>query len=205
MRKVLCVAVAMMCAGMAGAQQAKPLTDDEVSAAIAAGLAKRPVHLSLQDEMGGCNTCPTTGFSMGVYTPAQWIASQAFRAKRKMNTFTLADVTPEMRAPVLHVDASPDLPNNIGGTGAASSVQKVVLADELQQTLIQSLSSQSEDVDRSNAFRDFTYKEVEATFSLDDVAKVRAMSPKGEFFIVVVGDHKNKPFKIKEKMLPKLF
>jgi hypothetical protein len=68
------------------------------------------------------------------------------KAKRELTPFTIADVTPEMRRPLLHVVAWPDLPNTVGGIASASSVHKVVLEDETKQVMIQPLSNEAEAV-----------------------------------------------------------
>src|ERR1700687_2291117 len=44
-----------------------------------------------------------------------------------------------------------------------------------------------------------------AEFSLSDVARLRDSDPKGEFFIVVVGDNQNKFFKVKSRDFKTLF
>ncbi len=127
------------------------------------------------------------------------------KAKREMSPFTIADVTPEMRQPLLHVVAWPDLPNTAGGMSSASSVHKVVLADETKQVLIQSLSTEPEAVNTESAFRTASYTKAVATFTMEDVSKIRGSSGNGEFFVVVVGDTHTKFFKVKSKMFSKLF
>lgn len=190
-----CTAAAM------NAQQAHVLTDAEVSAAIQRADQKQHglyIGLELQDQMKAPH-----GYSVHIYTSAQWIEMAARTAKRELKPFTIADVTPEMRQPVLHVEGWPDTPEYINGGG--SNVHKVVLADLTKQVLIQPLSNEPQDVNVGNAFRTVSYTRVTDTFSMADVAKVRGASGDEEFYVVVVGDAYNKFFKVKSKMFDRIF
>jgi hypothetical protein len=113
-------------------QQTHALSDTEVSAAIERGYNRKPhsIELELLEGGGVCNTCPTSGYQIVIYNPSQWIEKVAMNTKLGLTPFTIADVTPEMRQPLLHVVAWPDLPNTATGMASASSVHKVVLTDE---------------------------------------------------------------------------
>jgi hypothetical protein len=183
-------------------QQFHPLTDQEVQAAIDRGYTTKyhPIGLSI---LHGCgSSCPTDGYSVDLYTAAQWIEAQAFQAKRKLHPFTLADVPPEMRQPIMVVDAWPDTPHVI--TVQGSSVERVVLSDLSKQVLVEAISSEKKEVEMESAFRTTSYTRVIATFRMDDLKKVRGSNGNDEFYVVIVGGY-NKELKVKEKMFSKLF
>jgi hypothetical protein len=192
------------CATAVYSQQAHVLTDQEVQAAIDRGYTTKyhGVGLGLHDDMHGCGTCATDGYSVHLYTSAQWIEVQAFQAKRKLLPFTLADITPEMRQPVLIVDAWPDTPHVV--TAQGSSVERVVLADLSKQDVVEALSCEKKQVEMESAFRSTSYTRVIATFSMENLQKIRGSNGDGEFYVIVVGGY-NKDFKVKSKMFNKLF
>jgi hypothetical protein len=207
MRNICAAFIVLGCGAVVDAQQTHLLTDAEVTAAIERGYATKhhPVGLELVEGGGSCNTCPNSGYEIIIYTPAQWIEAKAMKAKRELTTYTIADVTPEMRQPLLHIVAWPDLPNTLGGVPSASNVHKVVLADETKQILIQPLSNEPEAVKVATTFSDKSYNKDIVTFAMEDVSKVRGSSGDGEFYVVVAGDTHTKFFKVKSKMFSHLF
>lgn len=184
------------------------LTDVEVKQAIAKGSAKsHTIGLTLFDVQTSmlsgmmCTTCQVSGYRIYVYTPEQWIELMAADAKREMKPFTLADVTPEMRGLSLHVIAMPSQASyiNANGMSFASSVHRVVLTDTKREVTVQPLTETQGTVQSGSAFRTVEYTNAAVDFSMSDMRRLRAMDPKGEFFIVVVGDKQNKFFKVKSR------
>jgi len=154
-----------------------------------------------------CNTCQTTGYTIYVYNPESWIELKAVQARREMLPFGLTDVTPEMRLPYIHVLASPSQPEylNASGMGMASSVHRVVLSSTDRSDVVQPLSESHGQEELNSALRSFTQASAGAVFNLADVERLRSEDANQEFFIVVVGDNKNKYFKVKSRFFKQLF
>jgi hypothetical protein len=190
------------------------LNESEIAAAIERGSREnlRAVGLTLIDVQTAllsgiaCTACKQSGYTVKVFTPVKWIEFQAASAKRELKPFSMADVTPEMRQPLLRVVAEPSKAAYINGTGlaGASSVHRVVLADRNKQNLVQPLTNELGSVEDNSALRSITYSNAFATFRLADVDVIRG-DDNGEFFVVVVGDNQNKYFKIKTRMFKNLF
>jgi hypothetical protein len=190
------------------------LTDDQVRLAIERGVGKRhQIGLTLNDKQTAffstlaCRTCGQSGYTITVYNPEQWIELVAAQAKKEMQPFSVADVTDQMRAQELHVVALPSQAEYLTGNGIAlsSSVHRVVLNDTTRQTTIQPLAVRQDTLQSNSALRSFEYTMASAEFSLEDVERIRGSDPKGEFFIVVVGDNQNKFFKVKSRDFKRLF
>ena len=191
------------------------LTDAQVTAAIdRASTGKRhQIGLTLNDLQTNllsgmlCTSCKTTGYTIFVYTPESWIELQAVHARREMLPFGLKDVTPEMRLPYIHALASPSRPEylNANGMAMASSVHRIVLSSTDRSDVVQPLSESHSAVEINSALRSFTQASAGAVFSVEDVERLRSRDPKGEFFIVIVGDNQNKYFKVKTKFFNQLF
>jgi hypothetical protein len=190
------------------------LTDDQVRLAIERGSGKRhQIGLTLNDKQTAffsalaCRTCGQSGYTITVYNPEQWIELGAAQAKKEMQPFTVADVTDQMRAQELHVVALPSRAEYLTGNGIAlsSSVHRVVLNDTARQTTIQPLAVRQDTLQSNSALRSFEYTMASAEFSLEDVERLRESDPKGEFFVVVVGDNQNKFFKVKSRDFKRLF
>jgi hypothetical protein len=190
------------------------LSDAQVAAAIAKATGKHhgAVGLTLNDVQASmlsamaCNTCHVSGYTVTIYTPEQWIEQLAINAKSEMISFSVTDVTPEMREPLLHVVALPSKADYINGAGLseASSVHRVVLTDRTKTTIIQPVSNENGTVESNSALRSISYGTATSTFQMLDVDKVRG-DDNGEFYVVVVGDKENKYFKVKTRMFKQLF
>jgi hypothetical protein len=154
-----------------------------------------------------CKTCGQSGYTVVIYTPLKWIEYQAAMAQRELRPFGFADVTTEMREPILRVVALPSRADYITGTGLSmsSSVSRVVLSDQSKQTTIQPLTNEKGIVETNSALRSFSYTSASASFNLADVDQIRGEDDKGEFFVVVVGAKQNKYFKVKTRMFKALF
>jgi hypothetical protein len=190
-------------------QSASPyglLSEQKISEAIqgysrhAAGLRLNDVQTRLLSGMI-CKTCGASGYTTTIYTPQQWIAHAAQYARREMMPFSRAEVTDDMRQPLLHVEALPSSPDylNANGFSIASSVHRIVLSDTARQITIQPLEVTHGKRETNSALRSATFGTAAATFLMADVEHLRAIDPKNEFFVVVVGDNQNKFFKVKSK------
>ncbi len=184
------------------------LSDEQVKRAIAKSSGKSHTNgltlLDVQTSMLSgmmCNTCQVSGYRIFVYTPEQWVELIASQARREMKPFTLADVTPEMRALSLHVIAMPSQAAYINASGMsfASSVHRVVLSDTKREVTIQPLTESQGTVQSGSAFRTVEYTNASVDFAMSDVGTLRSGDAKGEFFIVVVGDTGNRYFKVKSR------
>ena len=153
-----------------------------------------------------CISCKESGYTVRIFTPLKWIEFQAAEAQKELKPFSLADVTPEMRQPLLRVLAQPSKAAYINGTGlaGASSVHRVVLADKNKGNIVQPLTNERGAVEDNSALRSITYSHAFATFPLSAVDGIRG-DDNGEFFVVVVGDKQNKYFKVKTLMFKMLF
>jgi hypothetical protein len=187
-------------------------TREELEGAIKLGISQKGRCTGLQLQDGGrafMNALmkPSdqmgTGFSIVVYAPLEWIAQQASDAAKQYRPFTVDDVTDQLRLPVLRVVVHPDMPHNMTARGRAttSSVQHVVLRDDSKQIVAQPVAKEPFEEEASNALgAHATYMGLRATFSIDDLAKVRGPNGDGEFFVTVVGDGTaEKNFKVKTK------
>lgn len=187
-------------------------SDDEVSDAILQGarnnnpamigLYLEDVQMNVISHTVASGAYANSGFSVWIYTPSKWIAYQASIAHRLMKPFAISDVTPEMRAKVLHVVALPKVPDRLDAAGmsAASSVARVVLTNHAKTQIIQPINEQPDIVRVNSALRSMDYTEVASDFNMVDVGTIRATDKKGEFFIVVIGeDGSRKYFDVKQK------
>ncbi len=182
------------------------LSEQEISEAIqgnsrhAAGLRLNDVQTRLLSGML-CKTCGASGYTTTIYTPQQWIAHAAQYARREMMPFSRAEVTDDMRQPLLHVEALPSSPDylNANGFSMASSVHRIVLSDTARQITIQPLEVTHGRVETNSALRSATFGTAAASFLMADVERLRATDPKGEFFVVVVGRMSAFPLK-KERL-----
>ena len=203
----------MSAAAQAPVAEAHALSDAEVVAAIEKGSHLKPsqIGLTLNDVQTAvfsgmaCKTCGQSGYTVTIYTPEKWIEHLASDAKRELAPFGVADVTDDMRQSVLRVVAMPSQARYITGAGLAgsSSVHRVVLADKSKKDLIQPVSNEQGTVQGNSAFRSAEYTSALTTFAMSDVARIRG-DDEGEFFVVVVGDHQNKYFKVKTRMFKSL-
>jgi len=204
---------AFLLSGVCAAQTS--LTDAQVMEAInrARSAKHHPIGLTLNDVQTNvvsglmCKTCQASGYTIYVYIPESWIELKAVQARREMLPFGLPDVTPEMRLPYIHVLASPSKPEYLdaGGMGMASSVHRIVLSSTDRSDVIQPLSESHSQVELNSALRSFTQASAGAVFSVADVERLRSEDRNQEFFIVVVGDNKNKYFKVKTRFFKQLF
>lgn len=183
------------------------LTDEQVTQAIQQGLASRHrIGLTLNDLQtsmtGRCFKCNhASGFTISIYRPAQWIEEVAAQAKRDMRPYSISDVSEQMRQSYLHVIALPSTPDYLNARGLArsSSVKRIVLCDTSRQVTIQPIELAHDTIQLDSALRSAQLASAQALFPMSSVARLRQLDPKREFFVVIIGDHQDKWFKVKAK------
>lgn len=197
---------------------AQCLTEEEIDAAIQAGMKKKKERhgLNLEDQtknflnaMANMNRPAYSyrqekGFSINVFTPITWIRQMSANAAKEYRTFTRTDVTEEMKLPVMAVVVygrkGKDYQEIFG-----ESVQHVVIRNESRSMVIQPHSIDSFSDGQQNIFgASEEYIGKQAMFYLQDVTRLRKESPDGEFFITVIGEKSEKDFKIKKKHFDKM-
>jgi hypothetical protein len=187
-------------------QQVDSLIRQALSSRRSLGLRLNDIQESIFSTLA-CKTCAQSGYTITVYTPEEWIQLAARQARREMLPFSAGDVSPYTRMPLLHVNALPSMPDYLNGNGfsGASSVHRVVLTDTAGRVTVQPVDLSHNEIERNSAFRSASFGTAVAAFQMADVEALRASDPKGEFFIVVVGDKQNKYFKVKAKHFQTLF
>jgi hypothetical protein len=183
-----------------------PLNDEQVRDALlegahntnpsSIGLSLSDVQMSFASHALADGDYANSGFAITIYPPAKWIAYEASVANRLMQPFALADVTPEMRAMALRVVALPKIPDRLdaGGISAGSSVARIVLCDRSQKDIVQPLNERPAVVTVDSALRSKDYTEVTSAFDMAEVQRLKAADPKGEFFVVVIGQDGSRKF-----------
>lgn len=144
------------------------------------------------------------GFSVQAFTPTTWIRQKAAEAAKEYREFMIADVTEDMRRPVLYIIIFASKSKD-GEQIFGESVQHVVIRSESRSKVLQPLKIESFGEGQQNIFgASEEYVGRTVTFSLEEVQKVRMASPDGEFFVTVIGENSEKNFKIKKKHFEKL-
>ena len=141
------------------------------------------------------STVMSAHFDISIFAPCDWIAHQASEAAKKYMTY---EVTEEDLPSGLLVFATPNFRLKFS---YLRSVEHVVILSEDKKAPLQPASVVSSERPWSNlAGAEFIFNEVEATFDVAEVEKIRAMNKKGEFYVVVIGEgDQKKDFKIKQK------
>lgn len=186
-----------------------PMDDAQIQAAINRGNAKKhDVGLTITDVDTsdfagmGCHNCGEIYYSVTIYSPLQWIELQAASAKAANRKFTLEDVTPAMREPVLHV-ASKELRNNLNLTadGVAAKITKVEIADQAKTATVAPLTTKISDQTgvKNTEFTGYVSTSTASSlFSLDALAPIMS-NDKTEFYVVLTVEGRTKFEKLKVK------
>ena len=87
------------------------------------------------------------------------------------------------------------------GMSLASSVEHIVArAGQKKDGVVQPDSKEEFTEDAQNAMgAKATYRGIMATFDIQKIEALRGRDPKREFFFTIVGDRREKDFKVKEK------
>ena len=191
-RMAVAVFLLLLCTADAFAQR-PTLTEDELAEAIAVGLKAKGREQGLELRETGLLRMSgdgTSGFSLVVYTPTTWIQHLASQAAKQYRPFTRADVTDDMRAPVLRVIAHADTPKtlDVEARRRAASVEHIVLQDRRRRSVLQPASIEPFETEVSNALGAAqTYTGLSATFPLEGVRPLRGAGGGDEFTITIVG------------------
>jgi hypothetical protein len=223
MRSARLFTAAMVCTAavsLAHGQQIAP-SDTDVNGAIATGLKDKGRNhaLDLQDsgksfmaamsrlDTSGNSAPSSAGFSLQIYTPISWIEQQAANAAKEYRSFAASDVTDDMRESVLRVIVNPDTPTQVTAEGmrGTQSVSHVVLRDESKAIVVQPTFKEPFTKEVSNAMGGkAVYQGVLVKFPLDAVKELRGKNGDREFFVTVIGDNKERDFKVKKKHFERL-
>lgn len=167
---------------MIHAQKAN-LTDDDVKAAILTGQKKPSWGSAPSDGIGVGLVEFSHSFNwmdVYVYTPIEWIKWQSRLSSTNLKPFMPSqdDMAPVLR--VIVMTGTSDL------RYSCSQVSNVVLRDVKKSTVAQPISYTPAPQEYQNFFGATQMcTGAIATFGMDDLAKVRSMDPKKEFFIAI--------------------
>jgi hypothetical protein len=189
-----------------GRPSLKMISDDDVNRALAPkatmGLTLREANVGFMNAMGalGGNTRDNhSGYEVEVLTPITWITRAAHEAARKYVPFGPAEITDEMKEPVLRVVVHPDVPEQVRGHAISASADHVVLRSSDKKGVVQPLHVEPFKEEVKNAMGgSMELQGVVALFNLEAVRAIAAVDPKGEFLITVVGT-RERDFKVKTK------
>jgi hypothetical protein len=191
---------------VASAQQAvlalpvSTLPDEEINAAILQGihdpnpnnigLYLSDMQTALFSGIADNGASATSGFSVVIFSPKRWIEFLAAVAHQQMRPFSLNDITPEMRADVIHILALPDTPDRLNSVGiaASSGVVHVVICDRTRTITVQPLNEAPSAVTVDSALRSKDYAMLASDFNRAEVEQIREADKKREFFVVVIGN-----------------
>jgi hypothetical protein len=169
----------------------------DVDAVIALGLKKKCAGLTLSSTFASA-LIGLNGWRIVIHSPQTWVQTLACEAAAKYMPFTRADIAPEDLRDVLRVVAFPNTPEKMSARNLAENVKHVVVRDAKKKEAIQPLMIARFDDTVGNAFgAELTFYGQRAVFSLPEIARLRALDPKSEFIITVVGDGDQKDFKVK--------
>jgi hypothetical protein len=193
---VASLVVASAAAGHAQAAPAAVLTDAQVQRAIDRG-TKQPtdkigLSLDVTDRIEGfltCVDCDNIEYMATVYTPPQWIELKAALAEAAHRTYTPADVSADLRKPVLHVNVT--VLHYVGAQTRKMPPLQVQLTGRRRHAVVRPFLSDSEPTatyfSRSHAPLAYISKE-EAVF---DLAAMHRLLHSRKFFIAInTGDEK---------------
>jgi len=191
------IVLVVVSASSAVAQSASgTLSDDQVRAAIASAGKFKPLRL------GEGYNISATGFALELYPPAAWIQMLAKTAMQEKKTFTLNDVTPEMRGNMWHVKVWPSTPRTSEHRLVASSVTDVIARNESKSVEVQPVSK--EPFDFKSIIDQKTYTGLVASFPGEKLAELWGPNQDREFVFSVTGDHWKYDFTIKKKHFEQL-
>jgi hypothetical protein len=168
------------------AQEALP--KDDVQAAIDSGKAKakkkcKDIGLELWDFVG------YTYHSIWIYTPRAWVEKQSCAAAlaNRDVSLTEADVQPVLRVYVVPWS----VPKEARSTNSpCPSLRTVALADGSRMNLLRPKSEEKQNVLMRSKYDwgTFSCAMILATFSMSEVAALRALTPDAEFLVYVLSD-----------------
>lgn len=146
-----------------------------------------------------------SGFRIQVYSPIAWIRAEAIRARQEMRHFTIADITPEMRADVWRVKAYPSTPRKVDETFSVSSVSHVVIRNRDKTVIIQPI----EKVPFPHTLQTLggmtlTLEGLDLEFPGAEVAKLWGERQSTPFWISVVGPDWKYDYEVKAKHFERL-
>lgn len=215
MRTLKILVLSAIFVGLASAAIAQALTAEQVQAAITRGLKSKPSEIGLAFKITDFNNAKAftrsafkrfrsrglddshglEEFGLAVYTPLAWIERYAATAASQLRPFSSADVTDEMKRPVLRIFVKPN-------------AHHIVLRDLDKRSALQSLGEKRPFFEPIH-FRPRLEKDIVGSiklfeFSLEEVRKLQ-VSGDGSFYIrVEITPGQFEEFEVKKKHLEKL-
>jgi hypothetical protein len=165
--------------------------------AVERGLKKQRAGLLLEEVLKTLGNT-TTGFSVVVHTPETWVHALAYDAAEKGRPFSIASLTDDDKGPFLRVIALPDAPRKVTKTSPASSVVNVRVRSLKKTEVVEPVRLEAFDASVVDAAGNKKpLQGARAVFRLDDVERVAALDPDGEFHVSIDGDGSDKDFRVK--------
>lgn len=161
--------------------QSPGLTGQDIEEAISDGRAQKGDNqgIVLQRWMG---------FTVVIHSPITLIRQKASDAAKLYRDFSLKDVTPEMRRPVLTIMAAPYMANR---RDDVSSVAGIVAKSVDDSVVIRPTKEDTFEVKFANAFgAEVRFSGIKAEFPLSDLRVAQARNKNGEFKIMVIRERK---------------
>jgi len=151
-----------------------PLTDEQVEQVIASAASTKEAGLKL-----------TAWYQpVWVHTPIEWVKARAIEVAAEKKVLAVADVTDEMRKPVLRVRVPPAPPRSDTPEGA--NALSVVIRDTGKKKILDpSAKTDFGEMYSKLLTKPFELKGILAEFDLEGLAEIRAMDSKGEFLITI--------------------
>lgn len=208
------IAVVLTLVGVSTATS-QTLTPDQIQTAIERGLKSRQSEIGLFFKITQINNARALirgmtksfrsrgldsnhgleEFGLSVYTPLAWIERQAAKIAGQLRPFSTADVTDEMKRPVLRVFVKPN-------------AQHIVLRDLDKQAVLQSISGKQPFFEPINFGlqwqTDIVGDIMLFEFSLEEVRKLQVPGDGGFYIRVEIGTEQFEEFEVKKKHLKKL-
>jgi hypothetical protein len=214
MRSIVAVLVALITVSLATAF-GQALSDADIQVAIKAGESKK-----FDTMVSTCNASPGFGEGMGaaiaggiqrngsfnvvVSGNAGRVAALAADAKRMYRSFTIDNMTDELRTPSIFVSVDPQKPSSSGNLmSVAAPIEHVVLKSKARpDAVIQPASEHTEPVEWGNLVGGKI--ESNRAVAIFDYATVKELPP-GEFDVVVITPQGERRCKVGVKDRVRLF
>lgn len=149
----------------------------------------------------------TSGFSIAVFSPPNWIRNLQKTAKNEKRLFDASMLTDEDRLDVWHVTAFPNRPGKVKQADMGSSVAHVVLTDKSGKITIQPVKETPfDDSLQSVGGATLEYHGLNSLFLTSDVMELWGKNRDQDFIISVVGvgGQSGHDFEVKPKHFPLL-
>lgn len=215
MRTLKILVLSATSVALASAATAQALTTEQVQAAVDRGLKSKPSEIGLTFKVSQFNNAKAftrsafkrfrsrglddshglEEFGLAVYTPLAWIERYAATAASQLRPFSSADVTDEMKRPVLRVFVKPN-------------ARHIVLRDLDRRSVLQSLGEGRPFFEIINFGlqweKDIVGDRMLFEFPLEEVRKLQVPGDGGFYIRVEITPGQFEEFEVKKKHLDRL-